>query len=161
MNSAVNFWFVVCKIQNLVGEKNKTRVRTQHQIKDQTYKINIWIYLLRCTFADSMHFTITVKISQSSSLIGWIEWKEVNLLNTSTCLSITIFRREINWNQLKETYQLCVYFQSGLLVWNQDPCWDHVEGCHHQVYMTAFPWSAVLYLLSTPAYFSLISKKIS
>lgn len=45
-------------------------------------------YLLRCTFADSMHFTSTVNISQSCSLISRIKRKEVDFLNASTCLLV-------------------------------------------------------------------------
>lgn len=51
-------------------------------------------YLLWCTLANSMHFTITVNISQSSTLISRIERKEVYFLNASTCLFMEIKRNE-------------------------------------------------------------------
>lgn len=53
------------------------------------------------------------------------------------------------------TYQLYVYFQFDLLVWNRGPYLVHVEGYLHQEHMRAFPWSAVLYLPSTPVCFFL------
>lgn len=45
------------------------------------------IYLLWCTLADSMHFTLMVYVSQCSPLISGIKWKEVYFLNTGTSLS--------------------------------------------------------------------------
>lgn len=38
-------------------------------------------YLLRCTFAHSVHFTSLIQISECRSFIGRIEWKKVDFLN--------------------------------------------------------------------------------
>ena len=58
----------------------------------------------------------------------------------------------------KHTYQPCVYFQFDLLDWNQDSCLIHASSCLRQEHRKAFPWSAILYLMSMQGCFSLNNK---
>lgn len=46
----------------------------------------IFLYLLRCTFTNTVHLSITINVCQGSSFVGRIKWQEMELLNTSTGL---------------------------------------------------------------------------
>jgi len=72
------------KVKDLCG-----RIELVHRIKEKRNifrgKLKIH-HLLGSTFADSVPVTIRVDVSQSSSLIHRVEWKEVNLSDSSSGL---------------------------------------------------------------------------
>lgn len=81
--------FLTYCVQDLVSKNNIEVENQDNQQKPKTtkyIKLLKMTCLLRCTFADPMHFAFTVNISQCCSLISGIERKEVHFLNTCSCL---------------------------------------------------------------------------